>query len=139
MYHRVVVIVVVVSSSDAAVCITPSPSWTHSRAANFVARSALSIALGNWCICPDNPITTMNEETDFNTPNYEDVMAARRVNEFNKPWWEKVTPYTDALTLLAENRTSCPLSASQIGSFSLGLVGLFRFHLGKVKELLRST
>ena len=39
----------------------------------------------------------MSEETDFNTPSYEDVMAARRVNEFNKPWWEKVTPYTGIL------------------------------------------
>ena len=37
------------------------------------------------------------EETDFNTPNYEDEMMRRRVEEFNKPWWEKVTPYTGIL------------------------------------------
>jgi predicted dehydrogenase len=37
------------------------------------------------------------EETDFNTPSYEDVMLKRRVNEYSKPWWEKVTPYTGIL------------------------------------------
>ncbi len=39
------------------------------------------------------------EEIYFNTPNNEDEMMRKRVEEFNKPWWEKVTPYMDCYTL----------------------------------------